>query len=94
MITLDDFPDNFRDIAEAIGVDAAVALCKFAGGTQVYIPLIVDRIERNQQLFKDYSAGKTFMQLAAKYNLSENTVRNIVFDLQRLHPSPTIEDFI
>jgi Mor family transcriptional regulator len=94
MITLDDFPDNFRDIAEAIGVDAAVALCKLTGGTQIYIPKI-DRIgttARNQALYKEFSAGKSYPQLAIEYNLSERAVREIITELYKQRP--TIEDFI
>jgi Mor family transcriptional regulator len=95
MITLDDFPDGFREIVNAIGIDAAVALCEIAGGTQIYIPKVdsIDRVTRNQQLYKDYLAGKTFTQLANEYRLSENTVRNIVFDLHRQRTN-TIENYL
>jgi Mor family transcriptional regulator len=95
MITLDDFPDNFRDIAETIGVDAAVALCEFAGGTQLYIPKLdnVTRLTRNKELCNEYINGKSFAQLAVAYNLTEYTVRGIIAEIRNKNKT-TIEDFI
>ena len=37
-LTIEDLPENLKDVACAIGIDAFRNLIKVAGGTSVYLP--------------------------------------------------------
>lgn len=79
-ITLDMFPEGYREVAEAIGIETALRLCEIAGGEQLYIPKLdsVLKDERYNRLYQDYLAGAAYEELARRYNLSVDSVRRII----------------
>ncbi|WP_367183953.1 Mor transcription activator family protein [uncultured Brachyspira sp.] len=38
MLTIDDFTEEFKDIAEIIGIEVVYKLCDIYGGLSIYIP--------------------------------------------------------
>lgn len=79
LLTIEDFPEGFRDVVVAIGMEAAYKLCTAAGGNYVYVPK-TDSIQkrlRDLSIKNDYRNGMTIEQLCKKYNLSFNQIRAI-----------------
>lgn len=93
-ITLDDLPETFRDIAEVIGLDAAMALVRHCGGQSPYIPKMdsCQRSAKYRQIYEEYKQSKSscvYAELSRKYDLSESHVRAIVrTEHSRRYPSP------
>ena len=80
-LTLEMIPQEYRDIAEIIGVDKFLQLAEHAGGTSPYIPK-KERILipiRDQKIRNEYT-GYNVRELARKYNLSEQWIREICKD--------------
>ena len=78
-ITLDDLPDEARQIAEAIGIEALLALSAKLGGERVYIPL-PERLAvaaRNREIRAAFT-GRNYRELAVKYGLTVRWIRAIV----------------
>ncbi len=73
-------PDAHKQIAAVIGIGPMVKLCGVYGGNQIYIPTIgrFMRAQRDALIYKDHAAGKSLSQLAAKFNLTTVTVRQIL----------------
>lgn len=82
-ILLDDFTGRFRDIAEAIGVEAAMKVVRLCGGGEPYVPTL-DACQRKAKYRKIYEEWKSsrstliYSELARKFRLSEGHVRVIV----------------
>lgn len=79
LLTVEDFPEGFRDVVEVIGVEAAYKLCENFGGQPFYIPKIDNLIKRlrDESIKQDYKKGISINQLCQDYNLSFNQVRAI-----------------
>lgn len=78
-IDIDDLPEDCRQLADIIGLDALMALSERFGGDRVYIPM-PDRLgipARNREIREAFNGGN-FRALAAKYNLTERWIRVIV----------------
>ena len=78
-ITLDDLSDEARQIAEAIGIEALLALSAKLGGERVYIPL-PERLAvaaRNRAIRAAFT-GRNYRELAVKYGLTVRWIRAIV----------------
>ena len=79
LLTVEDFPEGFRDVVEVIGVEAAYKLCENFGGNPFYAPKadsITKRL-RDNNIKQDYRNGVSIQQLCLDYNLSFNQVRAI-----------------
>jgi len=78
-LTIQDFPDSMKTIAQFAGVDAALRIMDALGGTTVYIPhpQTVGRGARNENIRKEFT-GYNRKALALKYGLSETQVFNIL----------------
>ena len=78
-VTADMLPDQYRSMAETIGVDNLLRLMIEFGGTYHYIPK-ADALMRNirdRRIVADYN-GYNLKQLAYKYQLSEVAIYNIL----------------
>lgn len=80
----EDFTQSFQPIITAIGIKAALDLCKYSGGIQQYIPLYDEVLEgpRNRAITKEFDGSNT-RPLAWKYNVSEVYVRNLLAQNRR-----------
>ena len=78
-IKLEDIPENVRDIAEVIGMEAFIKLAKFCGGQRgIYIPKYSNIIKgaRDREIKRRYTRYN-LEQLAREYNLSTQQIREI-----------------
>ncbi len=78
-ITIDDLPDECRQVADIIGLQALLDLSARLGGERVYIPL-PDRLAtaaRNRKIRSEFN-GQNYRALALKYNLTVRWIREIV----------------
>ena len=77
----DDFNglnDVYREIADEIGIENAVAIYRLFHGTQVSFPgRLFSREHIHKAIVREYD-GKNALQLAQKYNYSERTVWRIL----------------
>ena len=80
----DDIPGQYREVAEILGLDAALRLARECGGESIYIPKIenIFRNARDRAIRAEFN-GSNFRELAKKYKLSVNWVRQIVADCRR-----------
>lgn len=78
-LPLDALPEAHRKLAEVIGVEAMIDLCREYGGLQTYIPTLdaLDKVRRNQQIRAHYNGSNT-EQLAKRFGLTDRAVRMIV----------------
>jgi Mor family transcriptional regulator len=78
-VKIEDIPENYQDMAEAVGVINFLQLLKIAGGTTIYLPLPINVIKeaRDRAIVREYT-GKNLKELAVKFNLSETWIRQIV----------------
>lgn len=79
LLTVEDFPEGFRDVVDVIGVVAAYKLCENFGGQPFYAPKIDSLVKRlrDESIKQDYRKGISINQLCQDYNLSFNQVRAI-----------------
>ena len=78
-IPMSDIPEEYRDIAEALGMEAFTRLTLLCGGQNLYIPKR-DSLERNAR-DRDIRArftGGNYRALAAQFRLSERQIRKII----------------
>jgi Mor family transcriptional regulator len=69
----------FDIISECIGRSKAVDVCKVFSGENIYFTSLNDiRRTKIQDLIKAEFTGYNVMELAIKYNYSENHIRNII----------------
>jgi Mor family transcriptional regulator len=78
-IQIDDLPDECRQIAEVIGLDALLALSARMGGERIYIP----RPERLAVAARDRAiraafTGRNYRDLAIQHGLTVRWIRAIV----------------
>lgn len=94
LLTVEDFPEGFRDVVEVIGVEAAYKLCENFGGQPFYVPKIDSLVKRlrDESIKQDYKKGISINQLCQDYNLSFNQVRAIC-NLAYMRQG-TIEDYL
>ncbi len=78
-ITIDDLPDGFREVVDAIGMDNALLLAEKLGGAPIYIPTPkeIRRGPRNRAIRAEFN-GQNHRELARKYDLSTSWIRVIV----------------
>lgn len=78
-LTKEDVPDSLKDIADEIGIDNFIKLCRLCGGVCIYIPTENSLIKpiRNRVIRESFD-GSNYKDLARKFNISEVQVRKIV----------------
>jgi Mor family transcriptional regulator len=90
-MTLDDFPEGLRLVAEVCGKDNALKLSKATVAGTIYVPkfekLIMPR--RNERIRREFN-GCNHRFLCRKYNLSESQIREI---LKRKPAAKTVDMF-
>ena len=69
-VPMSDIPEEYRDIAEAIGLEAFTRLTLLCGGQSLYIPKR-ESLERNAR-------DRDIRALAAQFRLSERQIRKII----------------
>lgn len=79
VVTVDDVPDESRELVEVIGLDVFLEICRFAGGEHLYIPKIesVERAGRNREIRSRFD-GRNYKQLARMFRMTERQVRKII----------------
>jgi Mor family transcriptional regulator len=78
-ITRDMLPEAHGRLAEVIGVEATVRLCKAYGGTPLYIPKLDALIAaRRARMIRSEFDGANTAMLARRYGVSMRTVQTIV----------------
>lgn len=79
-----------KQIAELIGLENYAKLVEAFGGRSIYIqkPDGFYRIARNEEIRREYT-GSNYKELAAKYSLTDVTIRQIVAEeTQKIKKSP------
>jgi Mor family transcriptional regulator len=78
-VTPELIPDDYRELAEDIGVENLIKLSRYAAGSSLYIPVpnFFLRPIRNQKIKKEFDGSNT-KTLCKKYDLSERQVRTII----------------
>jgi len=75
---LDGLNDVYREIADEIGIENAVAIYNMFHGTQISFPSrLFSKEYIHRAIVREYN-GKNVIQLAQKYNYSERTVWRIL----------------
>ncbi len=75
----EDLPSGYRDIAETIGLQAALRLMELRGGETIYIPKIdcIGVAARNRSIRAEFN-GRNHRELARRYGLTVTWVREIL----------------
>lgn len=94
----EDLDEVQRELVDCIGMEAYRKLIStYAGDTiTVRMPKGLTRPLRNEKIRNDYN-GYNIRELSKKYNLHENTIRDIVSDLKaekRSQPLPEQLSFL
>lgn len=78
-IEIKDIPMQFQDLAEEIGVNNFVKVCRLLGGTLTYIPSLktIEKNSRNKAIIDEFN-GWNYKELSRKYRISEPYVRRII----------------
>lgn len=78
-IPMSDVPEEYRDIAEAIGMEAFTQLTLLCGGQSLYIPKreSLERAARDRDIRARFDGGN-YRALAAQFRLSERQIRKII----------------
>lgn len=76
---MSDIPEEYRDIAEAIGMEAFTQLTLLCGGQSLYIPKreSLERNARDRDIRARFDGGN-YRALAVQYRLSERQIRKII----------------
>jgi Mor family transcriptional regulator len=90
-VQLEDLPEEFREIAEVIGLDRALGLADYINGAQVYIPKkdTIVRRAKYRRILADFEECRDYGQVAMRFNLSESHVRRLIKIIRsEANPSP------
>jgi Mor family transcriptional regulator len=81
---IDDLPEVYQQIAEELGLDAALALGRMFGGSPVYFPILKRALiaSRNRAIFEEFN-GANHRELARKHRLSLRHLYKILKDEQK-----------
>ena len=79
-ITIEMIPEQYRELAKAIGVHSLIKLSQMMGGYNTYIPKeeYLTRTLRDILIKKEFN-GYNYKVLATKYHLSEAENKNHTF---------------
>ena len=93
-IQLEDLPEEFREVAETIGMKAALDLVSRFQGCQLYVPKLqtIGRQGQYRRMYDDFEACGSFKRVAVKYGLSESHTRQIIKEeKQRRFPPQALQ---
>ena len=78
-VRYEDIPEEYRDVAEALGMSAFLRLTALCGGQSLYIPKIesLEREGRDREIRARFDGGN-YRALGAQYRLSERQIRKII----------------
>ena len=78
-IPINLLPEIYRDLAETVGLDAALALGREFGGMSLYLPKIESALRgwRDVNIHREFT-GANIAQIARKYNLTSVRVRQVL----------------
>ncbi|WP_295761692.1 Mor transcription activator family protein [uncultured Oscillibacter sp.] len=78
-IRLEDVPEDQRDLAAALGLDAYLRLAALRGGQELYVPKLqsLERGPRDRDIRARFDGGN-YRELAARHQLSVRQVRKIL----------------
>lgn len=78
-IPITDIPEEYRDIAEELGMEAFMRLSRLCGGQCLYIPKpeSLEREARDREIRSRFNGGN-YRALALQYRLSERQIRKII----------------
>lgn len=65
-------------IIDAIGIHAGRKLVDYFGQSEVWVPKVLLLKQRNQEIANLRGKGKTIAELAAKFRLSESTIKRAI----------------
>ncbi|MCG8643227.1 MAG: hypothetical protein MI862_26110 [Desulfobacterales bacterium] len=84
-IKIEDLPEEFREVADAIGLEAALKLLERFQGCQVYVPKLetVTRKSKYRRMYEDFRRYGSYKRVAVKSGLSESRTRQIIKDERR-----------
>ena len=79
-VKLVNLSDDMKEVVRIIGEENTKKLLYHFGGSYLYIPIpqTIDREKRNQLIIREHKQGHSLKQLAAKYGLTDASIRNIV----------------
>ncbi len=77
-LTVEMLPENYREIAEAIGAENFVKLAEVVGGSTLYIPKPESLVRpvRDAQIKEEFN-GYNHLELAKRYGVTERWVRQL-----------------
>ncbi len=83
-MTLEELPEDCRELAQVIGVEAAAQMVIYYGGTGLYIRKAetLIRRKRDEHVARDYEAGIDVDDLVRKYGLCKSRIYQIVEEQQ------------
>ena len=83
-IDLEELPEDQRNLANLIGLEAFSKLVEVYGGLLIYIPKRDGfiRAARNEAIRSKFN-GSNYRKLAIEYNLTEVAIRMIVSDIDK-----------
>ena len=75
----EDIPEEYQDIAEALGMDCFLRLIHLCGGQSLYLPKLdsLEREGRDREIRARFNGGN-YRALAAQFRLSERQIRKII----------------
>lgn len=78
-LRIEDLKEEQKELAETIGLQSYIKLMKNFGGSNIYIhkPERANIIARNKLIINDFT-GYNYRELAKKYNLSKNALKQII----------------
>ena len=78
-IRFEDIPEEYQDIADALGMEAFLLLTTLCGGQSLYIPKLdsLEREGRDREIRARFDGGN-YRALAAQFRLSERQIRKII----------------
>lgn len=82
LVTLGDLKDDMRDVAEIVGVENAVKLMEYFGGSRVYFKLLDEAlapVQKRAVLEAFHIQGKDLDTIRREFQLAESTVREYIF---------------
>lgn len=80
-VRIKDLPEENQRVADVIGLENFIALCRYANGERLYFPKLENVVygERNRAIKREFN-GRNYDELAKKYNLTTRQIRNILKD--------------
>jgi len=78
-VLMEDILYNLHTMADIVGVEKFLQICKMYGGSSIYIPVYNKVImgDRNRKIVGEYN-GKNIDRLRVRYDLSKEQVKYVL----------------